>query len=99
MRKTGSSQLGGAETGRDRDVCAGHPLCHFHLLRFFGEALRSCLEEEGVLDRDKFQGVMNLAYKAMTRVLIQEVARGSALHVLHEPKKGNKGKGGCNESC
>ena len=99
MRKVESSQLGCAGAGRGRDVCTGHPLCHFYLLGAFGEALRSCMEEEGVLDRDRFQGVMDLAYKAMTRILIREVAQGSTLHVFHNPKKGNKGRGGCNESC
>ena len=99
MKKTGSSQFVGAGTGRCKDVCSGHPLCHFHLLRSFGEALRGCMEEEGILDREKFQGVMNLAYKAMTRILVQEVASGSTLHGFNEPKKGDKKKGDSNESC
>ena len=57
------------------------------------------MEEEGIFDREKFQGVMNLAYKAMTRILVQEVASGSTLHVFHELKKGDKKKGDSNESC
>jgi len=57
------------------------------------------MEEEGGLDREKFQGVMNLAYKAMTRILVQEVASGSTLHGFNEPKKGDKKKGNSNESC
>ena len=99
MKKTGSSQFSGVGFGKSREVCLDHPLCHFHLLRSFGEALRGCMEEEGILDREKFQGVMNLAYKAMTRILVQEVASGSTLHVFHEPKKGDKKKGDSNESC
>lgn len=99
MKKAGSSQPGGVGAGRTRDVCTGHPLCHFHLLRSFGEALRSCIEEEGVVNREEFHGVMNLAYKAMTRILIQEVASGSTLNVFHEPNKGDKRNGGGNESC
>lgn len=99
MKKTGSSQFSGVGFGKSRELCTDHPLCHFHLLRSFGEALRGCMEEEGGLDREKFQGVMNLAYKAMTRILVQEVASGSTLHVFHEPKKGDKKKGDCNESC
>jgi hypothetical protein len=57
------------------------------------------MEEEGILDREKFQGVMNLAYKAMTRILVQDVVNRSTLHVFIEPKKGDKKKGDSNESC
>jgi hypothetical protein len=99
MKKIGSSQFSGVGFGKSREVCLDHPLCHFHLLRSFGEALRGCMEEEEALNREKFQGVMNLAYKAMTRILVQEVASGSTLHVFHEPKKGDKKKGDSNESC
>lgn len=97
MKKAGSSQFGGVGFEKSREFCTDHPLCDFHLLRSFGEALRGCMEEEGILDREKFQWVMNLAYKAMTRILIQEVASGSTLHVFHEPKKGDKKKGNSNE--
>ncbi len=78
MRKIWCPRTGALGPQVGQEVCAIHPVCQFHMVRRFSEALRITMEEEGAgQDRERHVLLMSLAFRAMSRLLVAEIAGGT----------------------